>query len=172
VSKLFNSRFEISRERKMRTCRTTAQAEKLFGIPRDMTISTAKPCGDVLYPVGKQWIPLALTDDGKIAIGAEKRNGSWRIWSAHPVIPAELLQGMAKMAKMPVIRAPKSSVWFNNGYGFVHSSGETEAVVDMPQGFSGICEFPDLKKVPAINGKVRKKIAAGKSWLFYFVSGK
>ena len=172
VSKLFNSRFEISRERKLRTCRTTELAEKLFGIPRNTIISTAKPCGDVLYPTGKQWLPLALTDDGKIALGAEKINGSWRIWSAFPVIPAELLQGMAKMAKMPVIRAPKASVWFNNGYGFVHSAGETEAVVEMPQGFSGICEFPDFKKVPAISGTVRKKIGAGKSWLFYFVSEK
>ena len=125
-----------------------------------------------MYPTGKQWFPLALTDDGKIALGAEKITGSWRIWSAYPVISAELLQGMAKMANMPVIRAPKASVWFNNGYGFVHSGGETEAVVELPQGFSGICEFPDFKKVPATSGKVRKKIAAGKSWLFYFVSEK
>ena len=170
VSKLFNSRFEISSERKMRSCRTTEQAEKLFGISRNMIISTAKNCGDILYPTGEQWIPLALTEDGKIAIGAKKFNGSWKIWSAHPVIPAELLQGMAKIAKMPVIHAPKAAVWFNNGFGFVHSSGETEAVVDVPQGFSGICEFPEFKRVPAIRGRIRKKIAAGKSWLFYFVS--
>ena len=172
VSKLFSSRFEISSERKLRSCRTTEQAEKLFGIPRNITITTAKPCGDILYPTGKQWIPLALTEDGKIAIGAKKLNGSWRIWSALPVIPVELLQGMAKMAKMPVIRAPKASVWFNNGFGFVHSAGETEAVIEMPQGVSGICEFPDLKNIPAVRGKIRKKIAAGKSWLFYFVSKK
>ena len=130
------------------------------------TIEINKPCGNVIYPEGKDWIILGKTKEGKIALGAKKLNGNLIIWSAYPIIPQDIFQGLAKYANMPYINATNSACWFNNGYGFVHSAAGTVAEIKLPANFTGICEFPTMKVIKAKNGKITKKIAPGTAWLF------
>ena len=166
AEKLFQSKFTYSNERKERSFTTTKEGEKLLNIPSNKTIEINKPCGNVIYPEGKDWIILGKTKEGKIALGAKKLNGNLIIWSAYPIIPQDIFQSLAKYANMPYINATNSSCWFNNGYGFVHSAAGTVAEIKLPANFTGICEFPTMKVIKAKNGKITKKIAPGTAWLF------
>lgn len=166
AEKIFQSKFTYSNEQKERSFTTTIEGKKLLNIPSNQTFTTPKPCGNVLYPVGKEWIALGKTKDGKIALGAKKLNGNLLIWSAYPIIPQEIFQCLAQYTNMPYIKAPQSACWFNNGYGFVYTSGGSLAEVKLPANYTGICEFPSMKKIKAKNGVVSKKVAPGTTWLF------
>jgi hypothetical protein len=166
AEKLFQSKFTCSNERKEHVLTTTQAGKDLLNIPSGQKFSLPRPCGNILYPEGKDWIVLGKSLDGKIALAAKKLNSNLIIWSSYPIIWQEHFQSLAKYANMPYIKANNSASWFNNGYGFVHSANGTVAEVKLPANFSGICEFPSMKKIKAKNGKITKKVAPKAAWLF------
>ena len=167
MKELFGCDFKHSIPRKERSCKATSEMKKLFGIPAGTVFSSKEAVGDVLYPVGKNFIPLAVNQHGDVVIAAFERDGKYLIYSAYPVLPKQLLKALADNSALPRIEAGNAAVWFGGAFGMVHTARAVTASVKLPAGFKGIVEYPDMKFIPAKNGKVIKKLEPESTWLFY-----
>jgi hypothetical protein len=78
-----------------------------------------------------------------------------------------LLKALARKSGMPVIDAGDAAVWYGSAYAMVHTDKAVTAAVELPAGFSGIVEYPDLKYVPASKGKIIRQLAPAETWMFY-----
>ena len=167
LREIFGGEFRHVSERRKLTCRTTPEMEKLFGIPAGTEYRTSAECGDIFYPTGVEMIPLAVTPEGDNAIVAVRRDGDLRIFIAHPILPPDFLRCVAKRAGLPVIHAPGAAVWYGNGSGCVHTAVPVTATVELPPGCPGVTEYPDLRFIPAVSGRVTKDLPSESTWLFY-----
>jgi len=167
MKELFGCDFQHSIPRKERSCKATNEMKKLFGIPAGTVFSSNEAVGDVLYPVGKNFIPLAVNQQGDTVIAAFERDGKYLIYSAYPILPKQLLKALADNSALPRIEAGNAAVWFGGAFGMVHTARAVTASVKLPAGFKGIVEYPDMKFIPVKNGKVIKKLEPESTWLFY-----
>lgn len=141
-------------ERKLCLAQTTVEAEKLLGIPAGSRLRAAQECGDIFYPTGKNVIPLAKNRDGMTTLAAIRKNGSLFIYSAYPALSNELFRKLAVKSGLPVVHAGNAAVWYNYGYCTIHSAKPVTAVVELPAGFKGVRMFPDMRFIPAKDGRV------------------
>jgi len=76
------------------------------------------------------------------------------IYSAYPALSNELFRKLAVKSGLPVVHAGNAAVWYNYGYCTIHSAKPVTAVVELPAGFKGVRMFPDMRFIPAKDGKV------------------
>ena len=167
LREIFGGAFRHVPEKRKLSCRTTPEMEKLFGIPVGTEYRTSAECGDIFYPTGTEMVPLAITPEGENAIAAVRRNGVWRIFIAHPILPSDFLRSVAAHAGLPVVRAPGAAVWYGDGFGCVHTDAPVTATVELPSGCPGVVEYPDGGFLPAESGRVSKKLQPVSTWLFH-----
>ena len=167
LREIFGGAFRHVPERRKLSCRTTPEMEKLFGIPAGTEYRTTAECGDIFYPTGAEMVPLAVTPEGETAVAAVRKDGAWRIFIAHPILPPDLVRSVAERAGLPVVRAPGAAVWYGDGFGCVHTDAPVTATVELPPDCPGVVEYPDGRFLPAVSGRVSKKLQPVSTWLFH-----
>ena len=169
MEKLFKTRFIPDRQSdKARTMTITADGEKFLGIPAGRKYVLPSGIAPVFFPE-KAGTVLAYTDDGKIALALESDPGAALIWSAYPMLKADMVSGMAKRAGLPTVDCtPRVPVWFNRGIVAVHTAKNSEVKVDFSKYDWQLEDWENGKVYP---GKVKRKLVPETTVIFK-LSGK
>lgn len=157
MEKLFRTKFIPDwQSDKARTMTITADGEKFLGIPAGRKYLLPRGIAPVFFPE-KTGTVLAYTDDGKIALALDHASGAALLWSAYPMLNADMISGMAKRAGLPTVDCtPRVPVWFNRGIVAVHTAKNSEVKIDFSK-YNWLLE--DWENGKVYPGKLKRKLA-------------
>lgn len=164
MEKLFQTRFIPDwQSDKARTMTITAAGAKFLGIPEGRKYVLPSGIAPLFFPE-KAGTVLAYTNDGKIALALKNDQGAALIWSAYPLLNADMISGMAKRAGLPTVDCtPRVPVWFNRGMVAVHTAKESVVKIDFSKYNWQLKDWENGKVYP---GKMKRKLAPESTAIF------
>ena len=128
---IFHCPFELMRGKAKRAMRFTPEAEKHFGINPEGTMQMRFACEPFLFPhESPDLLPLARTEDGRIALAMHQDKGATLFWCTLPLIPENLLRSVAIRQGLPVVETnPPAPVWLAPAILSVHTSRRPTEII-------------------------------------------